>query len=57
MEMFVSLLQEVARRYVRNHSVPPTYGRSTSSTNGDYLYDYEEISSDFTPTSMNEELA
>lgn len=43
-------LQEVARNYIRNHSLPPTYGRSTSTCNGDYLYDFDEISSDTTPT-------
>ncbi|XP_073253634.1 uncharacterized protein [Porites lutea] len=56
-------LQDVARRYVRNHQLPPTYGRSTSYFNGDYLYEYEEISSDVAPDaswsrdSPNEELA
>ena len=59
----LSSLQEVAQRYVRNHRLPPTYGRSTSSYNGDYLYEYEEISSDITQDqalsrqTLNEELA
>lgn len=55
-------LQEVARRYVRNHSLPPTYGRSTLDYDGDYLHTYEDPSSNLTPSpdwrrdSSNEEL-
>lgn len=53
-------LQEVARSYVRNHRVPPAYGLSSSSTNGDYYF--EEMSPDVTPNpssrqSLTEETA
>lgn len=43
--------QEVAQSYVRNHRVPPTYGLSTctSSLTRDYLYEYEEMSTEITP--------
>lgn len=61
------LLQEVAQSYIRNHRLPPAYGLSTSPGIGDYMYEYEEMSTEITPSpsidpsigrlSANEELA
>lgn len=55
-------LQEVARRYVRNHSLPPTYGYSSLCYDAGHVYDFEDISTDTSTlgrsrrASWNEEL-
>ncbi|XP_015749324.1 PREDICTED: uncharacterized protein LOC107329110 [Acropora digitifera] len=57
-----NFLQEVARRYVRNHSLPPTYGYSSLCYDRGHVYDFEDISTDTSTlgrsrrASWNEEL-
>lgn len=44
-------LQEVAQSYVRNNRLPSTYGLSSSPMNGgDYAYEYEDRSTEITPS-------